>query len=89
MKENPKTWKFYSKFAGSLCSLPADNGPCLSEIQDALSPAKKTSLTQACANYLSDLQNSCSIQTTSSNFQECKNICGKFRLSLSIVVGYF
>lgn len=61
---------------GSLCSLPADNGPCLSEIQDALSPAKKTSLTQACANYLSDLQNSCSIQTTSSNFQECKNICG-------------
>ena len=64
-------------FAGNLCALPADNGPCLSEIQDALSPSKKTGLTQACANYLSDLQNSCSIQTTSSNFEECGKICGK------------
>jgi len=61
---------------GNLCALPADNGPCLSEIQDALSPSKKTGLTQACANYLSDLQNSCSIQTTSSNFGECGKICG-------------
>ena len=66
-------------FAGSLCALPADNGPCLSEIQDALSPAKQTSITQACSNYLTDLQTSCSIRKTSSNFDECTNICGKLK----------
>ena len=66
-------------FTGSLCALPADNGPCLSEIQDALSPAKKTDITQACSNYLSDLQTSCSIRTASSNFDECTNICGKWK----------
>lgn len=70
---------FFFFFSGSLCALPADNGPCLSEIQDALSPAKKTSITQACSNYLSDLQTSCSIRTASSNFDECTNICGKLK----------
>jgi len=61
---------------GSLCALPPDNGPCLSVLQDVLSPAKITSVTPACANYLSDLQNSCSMKNTSSNFEECTSICG-------------
>lgn len=62
----------------NLCALLPDNGPCLGDLQDALTPAKKNSLTQACINYLSDIQSSCSVKNSSSSFFECENICGRF-----------
>nr|XP_058946642.1 uncharacterized protein LOC131774603 [Pocillopora verrucosa] len=62
---------------GNLCGLPPNNGPCLSEIKDALSSPKKNTLTQACVNYLSDIQSSCSLGKGSSSFAECENICGE------------
>lgn len=78
MLAREKSQAFYClSLTGSLCALPPDNGPCLSVLQDVLSPAKITSVTPACANYLSDLQNSCSMKNTSSNFEECTSICGK------------
>lgn len=67
----------HSCFAGNLCGLPPNNGPCLSEIKDALSSPKKNTLTQACVNYLSDIQSSCSLGKGSSSFAECENICGR------------
>lgn len=74
-------------FTGSLCALPPDNGPCLWDIEDALTPAKKTSLTQACVNYLSDIQSSCSVKNSSSSFAECENICGRL-FHMYVLLGY-
>ena len=67
-------------FSGSLCTLPPDNGPCLSELEDALSPSKKSGLTPGCLNYLTDIQRSCSVRNTSSNFEDCTYVCSKFTL---------